>query len=110
MDIEYKDEKLKDLCNSEKALRARWNPQMARVIGKRLNALKAATTLEDIRNVPGRCHELHGNRAWELAMDLMHPLRLVFIPNNNPVPTKEDGGLDWTKVTSVKIIEICDYH
>jgi hypothetical protein len=46
----------------------------------------------------------------QLAVDLIHPKRLVFVPDHAPVPTKDDGGLDWTGVTRIVVVEITDYH
>jgi proteic killer suppression protein len=43
-------------------------------------------------------------------MDLHGGFRLIFEPADEPVPRKDDGGLDWTKVTVVRILEIKDYH
>ncbi len=57
-----------------------------------------------------RCHELLGNRKGELAVDLKHPYRLIFEPANDPIPRKPDGGLDWTQVTAINILEVVDYH
>ena len=57
-----------------------------------------------------RCHELTGARSGQLAIDLIHPYRLTFRPSHNPLPTKADGGLDWTKVTDIVVIEVVDYH
>lgn len=82
----------------------------AKRIRQRLDDLRAAEVLEDMRHVPGRCHELKGDRAGQLSLDLDHPYRLIFEPANAPVPTKEDGGLDWTKVTAVIIIGVVDTH
>ena len=45
-----------------------------------------------------------------MSVDLQHPYRLLFVPANNPVPTKEGGGLDWAGVTEIEIIEIVDTH
>ena len=28
----------------------------------------------------------------------------------DPPPPKKDGGLDWTQITAVTIVEIVDYH
>jgi proteic killer suppression protein len=39
----------------------------------RLNALRDATTLEDVRNLPGNFHELTGNRKEQWGCDLDHP-------------------------------------
>jgi proteic killer suppression protein len=76
----------------------------------RLADLVAAPTLEDLRSLPGRCHELAGNRKDQLALDLAAGVRLIFRPSRNPAPVKEDGGLDWTQIDSVELTEIVDYH
>ena len=43
-------------------------------------------------------------------MDLTGNMRLVFEAANDPVPTRDDGGLDWGSVTEVRILEVGDYH
>jgi proteic killer suppression protein len=43
-------------------------------------------------------------------VDLLHPYRLLFIPANEPIPKKPDGGIDLTQVTEVEIISIEDTH
>lgn len=40
--------------------------------------MRAAPTLEAMRNLPGRCHELRGNRGGQLSIDLDGPYRLLF--------------------------------
>ena len=82
----------------------------AKRIRKRLDDLAAAPDLATMRTLPGRCHELTGNLAGLLAIDLKHPFRLIFEPANDPVPTKADGGLDWTAVTAVRMLRVEDYH
>ena len=84
---------------------------MARKLQQRLMELKAAPCLDDISKVPPpRCHPLSGDRDGQLSVDLEHPYRLLFIPANDPIPVTQDGGLDWTKVTEIEIIEITDTH
>lgn len=72
--------------------------------------MRAAANLGVLRTLPGRCHELKGNRAGQLSIDLVHPHRLILVPSGNPRPEKEDGGLDWDKVTAVTIVGIEDTH
>lgn len=73
--------------------------------------LNAAQNLVDISRLPSaRCHELSGNRAGQLSVDLEHPYRLLFIVGNNPRPERESGGLDWEGVTEIEIIAIADTH
>lgn len=82
----------------------------AKRIGQRLDDLRAANVLEEMRSIPGRCHELKGTRSGQLSLDLDHPYRLIFEPANHPVPRKDDGGLDWTRITTVKILGVEDTH
>jgi plasmid maintenance system killer protein len=110
MDIVFKNNQLKKLFNEKKRLVRELGADRANRVQKRLDDLRAASTLEDMRNLPGRCHELKGDRAGQLSLDLDHPYRLIFIPANDPLPQKEDGGLDWSKVTEVEILEIKDTH
>jgi proteic killer suppression protein len=72
--------------------------------------LRAASVLEDLRHLPGRCHELHGTRAGQLSLDLDHPYRLIFESANDPIPRKADGGLAWTEITAVLILGVEDTH
>jgi len=53
---------------------------------------------------------LNGNRKGQLSFDLDHPCRLIFLPNHKPMPSTDDGGLDWSQVTAVKILGIEDTH
>lgn len=75
----------------------------------RLADLQAVKCLGDMRNLPGRCHELSGDMAGRLALDLPDGKRLVFKPAE-PCPVKADGGLDWKAVDAVEILEIVNYH
>ena len=110
MDIIFASEKFAELCNNQKALIKQLGPERARRLRRRLDDLRAATTLAEMRHLPGRCHELHGNRSGQFSLDLDHPYRLIFEPAHEPTPRKGDGGLDWTSITRVKVIGIEDTH
>ena len=96
--------------NDFKRVVRRHNSQRAKLIRRRLDDLRAAQTLEVMRNLPGRCHELKGDRAGQLSIDLDGPYRLLFAPAHNPVPKKPDGGLDWPKVTAVVLVGVVNTH
>jgi proteic killer suppression protein len=76
----------------------------------RLNALRDATTLEDVRNLLGNFHKLTGNRKEQWGCDLDYPYRLVFTPKENPIPTNVHGQYIWLNISGVEFIEIVDYH
>ena len=85
MDILFRERKFEKQCNQHTALVRAQGGRRAQLIRARLDALCAATCLEDLRNVSGRLHELKGNHKGQLSLDLDHPYRLIFIPNHNPV-------------------------
>ena len=84
---------------------------MARAIRRRLNLLESVAFLTRVPTVlPFRRHSLSGDRNGQYAIDLVHPYRLIFVPNHNPVPLRYDGGVDTDKITAIEIIEVMDYH
>ena len=95
--------------SNSNALSRRYGHIGARRIRTRLSQLEAADSLADLRSLPGRWHELTGDRAGHLAADLHQPFRMIVRPAE-PVPRTDDGGLDWGHVTVVIITEIADYH
>lgn len=110
MDIFFQKDKLRREFNTKKLLVRRHGKRRADLIDRRMVQLRAVAVLADLRNLPGRCHELKGDRAGQLSMDLDHPYRLIFKPTDNPPPIKPDGGIDWTKVSAVTILNVEDTH
>lgn len=110
MEVLFASEKLQRALSNYRVLEREWGKTGAKKIALRLQQLAAAPTLADMRHLPGRCHELTGDRAGHLAVDIHHPHRLVLRPTADPPPKKPDGGLDWTAVDSITVIEIIDYH
>ena len=111
MELFFRSNKIQKICNDEKKMLAELGKQRAGKLKQRLAELHAADSLTQISRVPPpRCHELTGDRKGQLSVDLGHPYRLIFIPANDPVPERPDGGLDWDRVTEVEIVEIADTH
>ena len=111
MDILFYTNRLEKECNNKRLLVKRFGSRRSKLLKRRLVELSAANVLEDLRNLPqARCHELHGRRKGQLSVDLDGPYRLVFKPANDPLPKKSDGGLDWTRVTTIMIIGVKDTH
>ncbi|MEQ9368683.1 MAG: hypothetical protein RIG63_06560 [Coleofasciculus chthonoplastes F3-SA18-01] len=108
MEVDFKDKTLKALCEQEELAQRKLGKQMARKLKARLGELMAASSVTEL--CAGHPHPLKGDRAGQYALDLVQPKRLVFEPDHNPVPRKEDGGIDCSRVTRVRIIWIGDYH
>lgn len=110
MDIIFRTSSLRKELTKDKKRRKTYGTNCAKKIKHRLDDLRAAESLADFRYLPGRCHELKGDLKGVLSLDVKHPYRMLFVPNHNPVPEKDAGGLDWTQVTAVEIIGIEDTH
>jgi proteic killer suppression protein len=92
-------------------MQKQWGDKMARKLQQRMAELKAADTIADISHLPPpRCHALTNDRAGQFSVDLLHPYRLLFIPANDPIPLRVDGGINLLCVTEIEIIEIEDTH
>jgi toxin HigB-1 len=110
IDISWSDHKLERCCASDKAGQRRWGADDWKLFKRRLKALEVAPTLKDMDGVPGKCHALHADRGGEFAVYLWGSYRLVFVPNHQPVPLLDAGGIDTASVTSIIITEVVDYH
>ena len=111
MDVYLATEELERLCNSASAGDRRWGDQAARTIRRRLAQLSAAETLDDMRQfASAHPHELLGDRAGQLAVNGKGAMRIIFEPDHDPPPNKPDGGLDWKRVTAIRIVAILNYH
>ena len=89
----------------------KWGKAIADKVRLRITEFEAASSLGDISKLPpARCHELSNNRAGQLSVVLNGNMRLIFMPKHDPVPTLPSGGLDWSRVTEILILEVIDYH
>jgi len=110
MDITFADKKLGKLGNDDRKLAKEFGKIRAQKITLRLQQLRDATTLEDVRNLAGKYHELRNERKGEWACDLDQPYRLVFTPHERPIPVNAHGEFSWAEIRGVEIIEVVDYH
>jgi proteic killer suppression protein len=110
VEISFASRKLQQLCESEKELRKTYGSDGAKKAMRRLSDLRAAATLQDMRNLPGRIHELSGDRDGQLAIDLAGGRRLILTPTNGWPAEKAEGAHVWNAIDAVTVLEITDYH
>lgn len=110
MKITFNDRWLEKMANDYKKCQKEMGPIRAKLYNKRLGDLFNALTLEDVRHLPGKYHELKEDRKGQWACDLDQPYRLVFEPHEKPIPTDEDGKFIWLHIKGVEIMEITNYH
>ena len=106
MQVVYADKELAR-CAGDRAYAVRkMGQRRADTYMDRLNDLRGAANLDDLKDVPGRYHELTGNRAGQWACDLDHPYRLIF----KPVLNSDGNVIGLIVEQTVSILEIVDYH
>lgn len=111
MTVTVKTTKLQKLIEKENELQKAFGAKRARLVMRRITFLQAAASLADVPvSKPLRRHELTGKRKGEYAVDVDEKLRIVFVPDHDPVPLLPDGGIDTGKVTAIQIIAVEDYH
>ena len=110
MDISFSDKDLRKQANDDRKALKEMGKLRADLYKRRLTQLEDATTLEDVRYLPGNYHELKNNRKGQWACDLDQPYPLIFKPQENPIPTNEDGQYIWSDIKGIEVIEIINYH
>ena len=111
MEISFKTTRLRKQFLAGKELQRVYGKAVAARITIRMAVLKNAPTLGDVPTVPPeRCHQLRNNRSGEFTVDVGNKQRLVFAPNHNPMPVRQDGSIDPTQVRSITILGIEDTH
>jgi plasmid maintenance system killer protein len=111
MQIRFGSSKLEKVLSTERLLTRTFGRPMAKRIKTGLAVLQAA---DDLGRVPVggsiRCHQLSQDRDEQFAIDLVHPRRMIFEIDHEPIPRLKNGGIDKSMITRIVIVEITDYH
>jgi len=99
MDILFGNNRIRRKCSTAKGK-----------LKRRLDDMRAADNLEILMALPGRCHVLKADRAGQFAIDVDHPLRLIFEPAHDPLPRTADGRWILKSITAIRLLEVEDYH
>ncbi len=111
MEINYRNQKLKKLVSNPRELTKDYGDDVSKAVAKRIKDMEASETLSEyMMCYSGKCKQLTGGRKGQFSVRLDRGVRLVFAPDEQETPRKPDGGLDWSKITKIKILEIVNYH
>ncbi len=111
MNIRFSNRKLERSVESFAAIKKNYGTR-ARQVYQRLDDLKMVTSLVRMYEIPAaHFHELSADRPGEFAVSISRNHRIIFRPDHDPVPRKEDGGIELNMVDSIVILAIGeDYH
>lgn len=112
MELYIPDKKLREALEQKSSAIRQYGAEMAKKLHLRRDALAAAESLADFwppKTKPERCHELVGDLVGVFSVDLKHPYRLLFKPNEQAQPS-EDQLARWKSITKITILRIEDTH
>ena len=110
MEIDFATSKLRRQLESGKNLKKAFGDRARRIM-MRLDVLEQAENLVDTpTDPPCRCHQWDRDWAGCFAVDISGDWRLIFEPAHDPIPTRDDGGIDRSAVVAIRIRAIVDYH
>jgi proteic killer suppression protein len=110
MKIDFKNNFLKKCANNDSFRVTKMGNIRSTLFKRRLDELASAETLESVRYLPGHYHELINTRKGQWSVDLDQPYRLIFEPQETPIPVDKNGVYIWNDIKSIYIIEIINYH
>ena len=110
LNILFIDTRLKKTCEDKAARQRAYQKDAADKLARRLDDLQAAANMDTVRQLPGSWEELTGDRKGQFSCRLDKKLRLVVRPTNLPPPLKPDGGLNWTAIDDITVLEVVNYH
>jgi len=108
MEISFKNNKLQKQCERHAEAQKEHGADNAKQLKRRIKDLSAAENVTSL--TAGKPHRLIDDRLGQYAVSLVGGMRLIFEPDNDPVPLKDDGSIHWSQVTKIRIVEIGDYH
>lgn len=110
MELSYKNNKLKKALDTDKGI-AKSYGTLAKKGKLRITQLKNADNLEVISKLPVlRLHQHIGKGKGTWSIDIQENWRILFIINQDPIPTLEDGGIDLKAITIISIESVEDPH
>lgn len=108
MELAFAKKSLRQLCENQAEAKRNLGIGMADKLRRRMADLRAATCVKDL--VAGRPSEFEDARRQQFSVDLCEGSRIVFCANHNTIPLLKSGGVDWSRVSRVKILRIESGH
>lgn len=109
MELTYKNEKLRKLCedpNSKNDLIKKYGVEVAKKLPQRIIELKAFNSLDEVPTcLPFRRHKLQGNRSNQFAVNITNQYRLIFKHKENNIIIE-----DLREIKKIEIMEVSKHY
>lgn len=108
MEIAFSSSSLRAVCENEENAESELGTSVASALRRRLADLRSATNISDL--LVGDPHPVDGETGDPMAVNLSESHRIVFCANHPKKPLNAEGGVDWSKVSRIKILRIEKNH
>lgn len=109
MELAFETKELRSICESETCALLELGVVSAEALKHRLADLLAAQSVHDLMQLPmGLLYD--GSEGINLFFDLTCGKKLVFTNNHIKPPLLEEGRIDWTKVSRIRILAINNHE
>ena len=110
MKVSYKNKKLEKSLTKDVEIQKTYGTN-AKKVKQRIRYLQEADNLSILQTLPAlRLHPYKGDRKELWSIDIHKNWRILFKIDQDPIPEKDDGGIDLTEITYIKIMSIEDPH
>ena len=106
MELAFATRFIREICENESTATREFGKEVTGKLKRRLADLRAATAVEDL--VVGHPREIDARGFGRFAIDLCEGYYIVFAANHADIPMVESGGVNWSKVSRVKILKIAN--
>ena len=103
LELAFAHKSLRELCESQLRAERKFGIAIARKLRARLADLRDAETINDV--IAGR-PELLASAPEKMAVNLGEKVCIVFCANHVSNPRTEAGGVNWSRVNRIKILDI----
>ncbi len=104
MEIGFKTQSLRTLCESEEVMRRTLGPTATEALKVCLADMRVAATIGEV--VSYERSEVPESDGRSLSIDLSNGYRVVVCANHVRNPFRLDGKVDWSSVSRIKIMSI----
>lgn len=103
MQIAFDSKQLRAICEDDAIAVQALGDADAENLRKRLADLRAAESISDLLVGNPRLDTVH-----RLIVDIGTGRSLAFVGNHAKNPQQQDGSLDWSKTTRIRLVQIID--
>lgn len=104
MELAFDSQSLRSICEKSNIATRKLGPIVAELLKHRLADLRAARYISDL--LAGAPHVLERGNHQVATVSLGDRYRLIFSANHPKNPVTEQGLVDWSRVSRIKILKI----